>query len=157
MIIKEADRRSRLLIPHDLKSPSSVVEAANLMALELWGKPVSFDQAASHVTAISINGKQLPFNAFCMQEEAAGVDMFTQWQSWENNVNYVYPPEPMTGRLLTFLPKTNAVAIVVLPLPIPCEWWSYTIQPFADGVMRQTTVQKFLITAFDFRASNLLN
>ena len=83
------------------------------------------------------------------------VDTFTQWVSWEKHVNYVYPPEPMTGRLLTFLPSTNAAAIVAIPLPLPCAWWTFTVLKSATGVVGQTKAAGFLITAFDFRASYL--
>ena len=134
-VIKEADRRSRLPIPHDQRSPKLVVAAANKMALELWGRPLSFDQMASHRSAITVDNTKLPFNAFCHQDGAAGVDSFTQWVSWEKHVNYVYPPEPMTGRLLTFLPSTNAVVITAIPLPLPCAWWTFTVLKSATGVV----------------------
>ena len=48
-IMKIADKRSRLKIPHDQRSPPRVVEAANKMAIDLWGSALSFDQAASHL------------------------------------------------------------------------------------------------------------
>ena len=57
----------------------------------------------------------------------------------------------MTGRLLTFLPSTAARAVVVVPLPLPCVWWTYTLASSADGVVAQAKVGGFLITAFDFR------
>ena len=152
-IIKEADRRSRLAIPHDQRSPFEVVQAANVLAVSVWKSDLSFDQMASHLSSITIKGKQLPYNSFCFQVGAAGVDTFTQWVSWERNINYVYPPAPMTGRLLTFLPSTGARAVVVIPLPIPCEWWTYTLSRSARGVVAQTNVAGFLVTAFDFRAS----
>ena len=75
-----------------------------------------------HKSAIKVMGRTLPFNAFCFQVGAAGVDTFTQWVSWKQNINYVYPPAPMTGRLLTFLPSTAARAVVAVPLPLPCAW-----------------------------------
>ena len=121
-VIEEGDKRSRLTIPHDDRSPQEVVDRANEMALGIWDRPLSFDQAASHVTAVSIGGIRLPFNAFCAQNDAAGVDMFLQWGSWKSNINYVYPPVPMTGWLLTFLPQTKSAAIVGLKLPFPCAW-----------------------------------
>ena len=152
-VIKEADRRSRLVIPHDQRSPVKVVQVANELAVRMWGSDLSFDQMASHLTNVTIKGERLPFNSFCFQVGAAGVDTFTQWVSWENNISYVYPPEPMTGRLLTFLPGTGARAVVVIPLPIPCAWWTYTLARSAKGVVAQTTVAGFLVTAFDFRAS----
>ena len=152
-IIKEADRRSRLMIPHDQRSPIKVVQAANGLVVRLWKSGLSFDQMASHLTNVSVEGERLPYNSFCFQAGAAGVDTFTQWVSWRSNINYVYPPAPMTGRLLTFLPSTESRAIVVVPLPIPCAWWTYALSQSAKGVVAQSRVDGFLITAFDFRAS----
>ena len=151
LVIKEADRRSRLAIPHDEWSPEKVVHAANLMARSLWRLPLSFDQAASHASAVVVEGKHLPYNAFCWQPHAAGVDMFRSWDSWSNNINYVYPPKPMQGRLVTFLPQTKSRAVVALPLPVQEGWWSFAIQPRAPGVVRQQYCDDFLLTAFDFR------
>ena len=73
-LIKEADRRSRLSIPHERRSPSAVLQATNAMTMRLWDKPLSFDQMASHKTAVCIKGNTLPFNTFCLQPGAAGVD-----------------------------------------------------------------------------------
>ena len=106
-LIREADRRSRLCIPHDDRSPLAVVAAANSLALSLWGVGLTFDQAASHRTAIRVNGSPLPFNAFCFQPGASGIDMFRCLRSWRDNINYVFPPEPMTGRLLTCIPADH--------------------------------------------------
>ena len=152
IIKKEVDRRSRLAIPHDQRSPVNVVQAANVLAVRVWKSDLSFDQTASHLSNITIEGERLPFNSFCFQVGAAGVDTFTQWVSWKRNINYVYPPAPMTGRLLTFLPSTEACVVVVVPLPIPCAWWTYTLSRSARGVVAQSRVENFLITAFDFRA-----
>ena len=121
------------------------------MARRLWNSPLSFDQAASHLTAITVEGRVLPFNAFCWQPRAAGVDMFRAWSSWANNINYVYPPRPMQGRLVTFLPYTKSRAVVALPLPITISWWSFAIQSWSPGVVSQKSYDGFLITAFDFR------
>ena len=115
-VIKEADRRSRLTIPHDDRSPQVVVDFANNLAVKLWGQPLSFDQAASHVSAIRVRGRKLPFNAFCWQPGASGVDTFSQLDSWTSNVNYVYPPAPMTGRMATFLQHTKSRVILVIPM-----------------------------------------
>ena len=150
-VIKESDRRSRLVIPHDVRSPPEVVDAANAMAIQTWALPLSFDQAASHQSAIKVHGSPLPFNSFCWQPGCAGVDMFVNWSSWTSNINYVFPPHPMVGRLVTFLPSTNARSVVVLPLPIPTAWWSYAVLPGARGVVAQQRCKGFLITAFDFR------
>ena len=153
-LIKEADRRSRLSIPHDIRSPQAVVDAANRMAIRLWGCGLSFDQAASHRSAIKVNGRVLPFNAFCFQPGAAGIDMFRCLHSWRRNVNYVYPPQPMTGRLLSFLPTTKSRSIVALRRPIPNAWWSYTIQPHSPGLVSSRRLQGFVIFAFDFTPIN---
>ena len=150
-IIKEADRRGRLTIPFDQRSPDTVVRCANSMAMKLWGRPLSFDQAASHRSAVCVSGRRLPFNAFNYQPGACGVDMFLQWESWSRNISYVFPPRPMTGRLLTFLPSTRARAVVAVPLPIPNEWWSYATAPNAPGAVLQRRCDGFLVTAFDFR------
>ena len=155
-LIQEADRRSRYAVPHDDISPRYVVWAANRMAWNAWGEPLSFDQAASHLSAIKINGSQLPFNAYCMQPGASGVDMFRQWESWTGNVNFVHPPRPMAGRLVTFLPATNARSVVVLPKPVPSAWWSYAIQPSADGVLMSVECGDFIIISFDFRTTGIV-
>ena len=150
VLIREADRRSRLSIPYDDRSPHAVVTAANRMAVNLWGAGLSFDQAASHKTAIRVRGVALPFNAFCFQPGASGIDMFRCMQSWRCNINYVFPPEPMTGRLLTFLPTTRAKTVVALKLPIGNAWWSYTLQPHSTGLLAPHRVAGFKIFAFDF-------
>ena len=152
-VVKEADRRSRLSIPHDDRSPVEVVVAANEMAIQVWGLPLSFDQAASHHSTVKVQGSPLPFNSFCWQPGCSGVDMFVNWSSWASNINYIYPPKPMAGRLVTFLPSTKARSIVVLPLPTPTAWWSYAILPSAYGVVAQQKCGGFLITAFDFHSA----
>ena len=149
-IMKLADRRSRLKIPHDQQSPAEVIAIANSMALNLWGSPLSFDQAASHLSAISIDGKKLPFNAFCHQPGASGVDMFRQWSSWLNNINYVYPPRPMIGRTASFLPTTRARSILVFEEPMPVSWWSFATGPGAPGLVARTRKHGFFILAYDF-------
>ena len=105
-----------------------MVDAANALACELWGTGLSFDQAASHVSAVRVAGRRLPFNAMCFQPQAAGVDMFRCMRSWAANVNYVFPPTPMIGRLLTFLPSTRARAIVALRAPkVNCQCFDLSI------------------------------
>ena len=149
--MKLADKRSRLKIPHDQRSPIAIVAAANEMALELWGSPLTFDQAASHLSAISIEGKRLLFNAFCHQPGASGVDMFRQWSSWMENINYVYPPRPMLGRTASFLPTTRARSILVFQEPMPVSWWSFATRPGAPGLISSDRKHGFFILAFDFR------
>ena len=78
---------------------------------------------------------------------------FRQWDSWRNNVNYAYPPGPMTGRLVTFLPRTESRAIVCFPAPVPHTWWSYAVQPAAAGVIASLQIGDFIIVAFDFRTA----
>ena len=150
VLIREADRRSRLHIPHDDRSPPPVILAANNLATRLWGEELSFDQAASHRSAISIRGRTLPFNAVCMQPGAAGIDMFRCPQSWTSNVNYVFPPAPVLGRLLTFLPTTRSRCILATPLPIGFSWWSYALQPRSTGLLERLDVGGFALFAFDF-------
>ena len=147
----EADRSSRLFIPFDERSPLPIVACADRLAMRLWNRGLSFDQAASHRTAIWVRGSRLPFNAFCFQPGAAGVDMFLCLQSWAGNVNYVFPPPPMLGRLLTFLPSTLARSVVVTRLPIPNGWWSYTLLPGAPGLVCRRDTHGFAVIAFDFR------
>ena len=154
-LIQEADRRSRLRIPHDERSPQQVVDAANDMAISLWGSGLSFDQAASHCSAVKVGGHQLPFNAMCFQPRASGVDMFRCIESWKANINYVFPPGPMTGRLLTFLPTTAARSVVALRLPLVNAWWSYTIQPHSPGLVVSREVLGFKIFAFDFTSRGM--
>ena len=120
------------------------------MALSLWGRPLSFDRAASNHSAIAVYGKRLPFNSFYAQPGADGTDMFLQLHSWPWHVNYVHPPAPTLGRLVTFLPSTKARSIVVFPLPAPKAWWSYAAQPTSDGVVATTEVGGFRIIAYDF-------
>ena len=149
-LIQEADRRSRLRIPHDDRSPPAVVAQANELALRLWHANLSFDQAASHRSAISVHGKALPFNAVCMQPGAAGIDMFRCLHSWSVNINYVFPPAPMLGRLVTFLPTTRSRCILATPLPIGFAWWSYALQPRSKGLLERVDVGGFALFAFDF-------
>ena len=148
--IREADRLSRLTIPHDQRSPQRLCVRANEIALSLWQRPISFDQAASHKSRIQIDGQPLPFNAFCCQPGASGVDMFERIASWIANINYVYPPGPMLGRLITFLPSTKARSILVFPTPWPQSWWSFAVQPGAAGVLHSEVTLGFRIVAFDF-------
>ena len=153
--IREADRLSRLAIPHDQRSPKELCVRANKIAMSLWQRPVSFDQAASHRSRISINGQPLPFNAFCCQPGASGVDMFEEIDSWKSNINYVYPPGPMLGRLVTFLPSTGARSILAFPTPWPQSWWSFAVQPDAMGVVHSEVAYGFRIVAFDFSCTAL--
>ena len=80
--------------------------------------------------------------------------MFLQAGSWRHHINYVYPPTPVLGRLVTFLPMTQARTIVVCALPMPPAWWSYAIAPGADGVVAFTEKDGFRITALDFVRAN---
>ena len=150
-VIMEGDRRSRLSIPHDVRSPQHVVDHANSVALDLWGKQLSFDQAASHVSAVRVGGCRLPFNAFCWQPGASGVDTFSQIQSWRDNINYVFPPAPMVGRMVTFIPHTKSRAILVIPRTARNGWWSHAIVRGAEGMIHQSVVGDFLVSAFDFK------
>ena len=149
-VIMVADKRSRMFIPHDERTPQRVVDHCNRIARKTWGRALSFDQAASHQSAIRINGKALPFNAFCSQPGAEGVDMFLQRSSWERNINFVHPPKPMTGRLLSFLHTTRAKSIVAIPKENHAEWWSYMTHPRAEGLVAKTTFCGYSIMAYDF-------
>lgn len=150
LVITEADRRSRLRIPHDDRTPPAVVNICNEIALRVWGRPMSFDQAASHLSTIKIGGTKLPFNAFCLQPGAHGVDMFLQHQSWVQNINFVHPPKPMTGRLLSFLQSTRSRSIVTFPTRKTTAWWSYMTEPNAEGLIEKQSAFGFTILAYDF-------
>ena len=149
-IIKIADARSRLSIPHDQRSPQALVNACNRLALRIWGLPLTFDQAASHLSTITVNGSPLPFNSFYLQPRCSGVDMFTQWESWARNINYVYPPRPLVGRLLSFLHKTKSRSIVVMPTEHTHGWWAHTLQRGAPGLVASFTLRHFSAFAFNF-------
>ena len=150
VIIVESDRRSRLKIPHDERSPPIVVREANNIANFCWGGDLTFDQTASHRSAISVKGVRLPFNAICMQPGASGVDTFLCTDSWVSNINYAFPPTPMIGRLVTYLPSTKSRAVIAIKKPVPHAWWSFAIQPHAPGVLLSRDVAKFRLIAFDF-------
>ena len=113
-LIQEADRRSQMFIPHDNRSPGVIVALTNEMAQRLWGRNLSFDQSASHLSALWVHGYQLPFNSVCFHPGAAGVDMFRCIGSWRTQINYVFPRRPILVRLFTFLPTTKARAIVTV-------------------------------------------
>jgi hypothetical protein len=149
-IIKVADERSRLRIPHDQRSPQVLVDLCNSLAVKWWGTQISFDQMASHRSAITIDGKSLPFNAFCAQPGASGVDTFAQWKSWRDNINYALPPQPMLGRLVSFLPSTKSRSIIAFPTPTGVPWWSYATSPNAKGVLESCTLNGYSIVVFDF-------
>ena len=76
--------------------------------------------------------------------------MFRQWESWANNINYVYPPRPMLGRTASFLPTTRAKSILVFREPMPVSWWSFTMKPGAPGLVAAKRKQGFFILAYDF-------
>ena len=78
------------------------------------------------------------------------MDSFLQWQSWRSNINYVYPPEPMTGRLVTFLPKTQSRVIVAFASTARSNWWSFAVQPDSDGVLGTYQFGDFTVVVFDF-------
>ena len=75
--------------------------------------------------------------------------MFRQWQSWVDNVNYVYPPKPMLGRLVTFVQHTKARVIVAFRAPAPTSWWTHAIQPTAPGLVISLQIGEFIIVAYD--------
>ena len=149
-LIQEADRRSRMFIPHDNRSPGLIVAMANKMSQRLWCRDLSFDQAASHLSAVWVRGHQLPFNSVCFQPGAAGVDMFRCISSWRGQINYVFPPRPILGRLFTFLPTTRAKAIVVVQLPVPNAWWSFAVVPGAVGLVDRCEQAGFALFAYNF-------
>ena len=152
-VIVESDRHSRLRIPHDERSPLAVIREANNMANYCWGLDLSFDQTASHRSAISVGGVRLSFNAICMQPGESGVDTFLCTESWAPNINYyVFPPSPMIGRLalVTYLPSTKSRVIVALKKPVSHTWWSFAIQPHAPGVLMSREVGKFKLVTVDF-------
>ena len=152
-ILKEADRRSRWVDSHEDRTPRNVFAEANRMARRAWGRQLSFDRQASSANAMPPRGmgERLPFNARWHQPGCQGVDMFLQpvW-SWRQHINYVYPAEPTTGRVLTFLQEVRARAVVVCKAGHASgKWWSNFVRRSGPGVVESKLLSGFLLTAVD--------
>ena len=150
-VIQDADAVSRWSDVFDHRTPKRVFAAANAMAHECFGLPVTFDRQASHLNVMPPDGMgpKLPFNSLWYQPGSHGIDMFNQpARSWHRHVNFIHPAEPTTGRVLTFLQAVEARAVVVIPLASAVgAWWASFAQPEAPGVMAFRIVDAFLVMA----------
>ena len=131
-IIEEADARGRFVEPNDFRTPAAVVQHANDMAMALWGKPLTFDRAASANNAIP----GLPFNSLWPQPGSAGIDLFEQ-TDWHLHINFVHVPFSLLARLLAFLPSTKSRAVVLTPV-IHGRTWMHKTLPGAPGFVHRT-------------------
>lgn len=149
-IIAEADKRSRWTDRHAERSPVSVFNEANAIAIRLWRRPISFDRAASHGNAMPPDPSlpPLPFNSRHFTPGTSGVDMFLQ-TNWRQHINYVFPPSPVVGRLLGFLPSTRSRSIVIFREPVASTWWTPMTSPNAAGVVGSYRKNGFRIVAID--------
>ena len=130
-IIEEADARGRFVEPNDYRTPSVVVQHANDMALSLWGRPLTFDRAASANNALP----GLPFNSLWPQPGSAGIDLFEQ-KDWQSQINFVHVPFSVLPRLLAFLPTTQSKAVVLAPV-IHGRTWMHKTLPGAPGFVHR--------------------
>ena len=134
-------------------TPPPVFLEADTLAQRFWGRSISFDRQATHLNAMppSSMGARLPFNSLWNQPGSSGVDMFVQpVQSWQENINFVHPAAPTTGRLLTFLPATGAHTVVVFPsLLRVTAWWSPWTFPGGPGVLHVGELDGFVIVIVD--------
>ena len=111
-IIEEADAWGRLVEPNDFRrTPAAVILHANSVATSIWGRPLTFDRAASANNAIP----GLPFNSLWPQPGSAGVNLFLQ-KDWHAHINFVHVPFALLHRLHTFLPSTRSKAVVLAPV-----------------------------------------
>ena len=151
----EADKRSRWADKYDVRTPPSVFAAADRMARRLWGRGVSFDRMASHLNAMPPPGmgKTLPFNSFWSQPGSAGVDMFVQpLSSWAEHINFIHPPRPLLGRVVTFLQATRSRCTLVIPDGTHRgAWWSSWVSCGGPGVRCTCVVEGYLLVALDHR------
>ena len=130
-IIEEADKRGRFLEPNDFRTPPCVVTAASSVARRLWGRPLTFDRAASANNAIP----GLPFNSLWPQPGHSGVDLFEQ-NNWHLHINFVHVPFALLPRLLAFLPSTRSRAVVLVPVIHGRSWTPKTL-PGAPGFVHR--------------------
>ena len=151
--IAKADEWSRIRDYYGLQTPANVFAEADRLARVQWGAPLSFDRMATHLNAMPPRGwgPQLPFNSLFVQPGSHGVDMFLQPRSsWQRELNFVHPPEPAIGRVLTFLPSVAARAVVVFPANFRRErWWTNLSRVGSPGVVSSSLFQGFLIIVID--------
>ena len=70
--------------------------------------------------------------------------------SWQQHINYVYPAEPTTGRVFTFLREVQARAVVVCRAEFAAgKWWSNYTRDGGPGVIEVKWYLGFLIVAVD--------
>ena len=86
-----------------------------------------------------------------LQPGSHGADMFLQpHASWRKEVNFIHPPSPAIGRVLTFLPSVAARAIVVLPMShVKEQWWVNWTRVGGPGVLDAVTSHQFLLVVVD--------
>jgi hypothetical protein len=151
--ITKADEWSRISDRFGQRTPPRVFADANTMARQQWGRGISFDRMASHLNAMPPPGMgaRLPFNSLFLQPGSSGADMFLQPPScWQREINFIHPPAPATGRVLTFLPSVRARAVVVIPLrDCMTHWWSNWLRCGSPGVAATGESAGFLIVVID--------
>ena len=154
-ILKEADARSRWRDVHDQRTPTNVVAAADRLATQLWSRPLSFDRMATNLNAVVSPSTRvrLPFNSRWLQPGSSGVNVFVQPPSeWAQHINFLHPPTPMIGRVLSFLPATRSRSIVVFPETVGRgHWWSPWTQLGQHGVVATSVTCGFVLLAVDHR------
>ena len=109
---------------------------------------------ASHLNAMPPPpgmGDPLSFNALWDQPGCWGVDMFLQPESsFSFHINFVHPPEPMIGRVLTFLTSMRCRVVVVFPLRMSyAKWWSSWTSRWGPGVLTRIVVDDFIVLGVD--------
>ena len=130
-IIQEADKRGRLVEPNDFCTPPLVIQEAHRVSRWLWGRPLSFDRAASALNALP----GMLFNSLWPQVGSAGIDLFRQ-TDWGDHTNFVHLPFGQLPRLFAFLPSTRAKAVVLAPMIYARQWTPMTL-PGAPGLIHR--------------------
>ena len=80
------------------------------------------------------NGVSLKHYTLWKTPDSAGVDVFTQTISGENN--YVFPPFSMIGPVLKFLQEERALATVIIPLTSPLMYWWPIVERRSHKIVR---------------------
>ena len=101
------------------------------MALNLWGRHLEFDRAASAWNALP----GMKFNSLWPQVGSEGVDMFKQ-NDWDQYINFVHVSFAAIPRLLAFLPSTRSRTAVLVPVIHARQWTPKTLLG-APGVIHR--------------------
>ena len=137
---------------HDKRTPPTVFTRANTLAVQFFGRPLSFDRQASHLNAMPPPGMgpQLPFNSMFWQPGTRGVDMFLQpRQSWVDHVNFIHPAAPTVSRTLSFVRVHEARAVIVVPAPDTLTaWWAPELLLGSPGVSHYEVFEGFALSVF---------